>query len=171
MFKRSTGRVLLGGLAVVFILAFGNVHAQEGQPGSEDRYIGYYYPAPETREAYGPRVRTMKGADRRRRTAFITGLANQIMSGDGPPPFSIFAKGGESRHLIIVGLTDEAFATIYRIRAWLAALTAMARATPVFNGQTAPPEELTFLDLLRMLGFEDVVISDGRELSHRIDLR
>lgn len=143
-----------------------------GEPASDgDRYIGYYYPAPAETEDYGPRVQTMPEASERTRVAFVTGLSNQMLRNAYPPAFILFAKGDGSRKLIMTGLDDQHFATLYRMRAWLAGLTATARSTPVFSEIGAPPEHLTFLDLLKLLGFEDLVISDGRTLAHRIRLR
>lgn len=137
---------------------------------AEDRYIGYYYPPPESEETYGPRVRTLPNATERTRIAFLTGLTNQMLGNGYAPPFMIFAKGAGSRTIILVGLDDQRFATLYRMRAWLAGLTATARSTPVFTDIGAPPEALTFLDLCKLLGFEELVVSDGRALSHRIRL-
>jgi hypothetical protein len=144
-----------------------------GPPGAatlnaEDRYVGYYYPPPQTVERYGPRVETLAKADQRSRVAFVTGLSNQMLRNQFAPPFMIFSKGDGNRHLIMVGLDDAGFATIYRLRAWLAGMTAMARATPIFSELGAPAADLTFLDLLKLLGFDALVVSDGRSLAHRI---
>ena len=75
-------------------------------------------------------------------------------------PFSLF--------LIIVALSDGQLNTIYRARALLATFTAVARSTSFFQQHTQP-DESTFLDLLKLLGFKQVTISDGRDFAHQVD--
>ena len=54
-----------------------------------------------------------------RRQAFIIGLTKQLAA-DYAPSYAIFAKGDQSEKLIIVGMDDGQFNTIYRARALLA---------------------------------------------------
>ncbi len=69
--------------------------------------------------------------------------------------------------MIVVALDDQVFKTIYRARAVLAQLTSNARSTDFFidNGIEA---HATWFDLAKLLGFEDLVISDGATRSHRV---
>ena len=46
---------------------------------------------------------------------------------------------------------------------------AVARSTPLFQGN-AVQAYFTFFDLAKMLGFEIITVSDGREFAHRIAL-
>ncbi|MEQ8440946.1 MAG: hypothetical protein RIM33_10040 [Alphaproteobacteria bacterium] len=141
-----------------------------GPAGADNaRHEGYYYPTPQTEERYRPRVGVVVEADRRTRIAFTTGLSGQMLSAPSPPRFAIFAKGSQAEKLIIVALSDGTFNTLYRIRALLAMLTAYSRSSPAFT-QHPNPENLTFLDLIALIGFEQVVVTDGRELAHRIIL-
>ncbi|MCE7897559.1 MAG: hypothetical protein DYH19_12425, partial [Gammaproteobacteria bacterium PRO8] len=87
--------------------------------------------------------------------------------GQYAPPYAVFAKGNDSEKLIIVGLRDGELNTIYRARALLATFTAVARATSFFQ-QNTQPDEATFLDLLKLLGFRQVTISDGHDFAHQI---
>lgn len=134
-----------------------------------NQHAGYYYPHPQTMETYQPRISLVQEADRRTRIAFTTGLTTQMLSAPSAPRFAIFAKGEDAQKLIIVGLTDDAFNTIYRLRALLAMLTAYSRSTPAFQGHPYP-ENLTFLDLIFLIGFEEVTVSNGRDVAHRIEL-
>lgn len=155
-------KAIVGSFALLLIGAFAvpDAHAQQ-------RHDGYYYPSPQTTEVYVPRVQPSGQADRRTRIAFTTGLTSQMLAAPSPPRFAIFAKGDEAQKLIIVGLQDDAFNTLYRLRALLAMLTAYARSSPAFQGHPNP-ENLTFLDLVALIGFRQVTISDGREVAHRI---
>jgi hypothetical protein len=59
--------------------------------------------------------------------------------------------------------------TIYRARGLLAMLTAVARTSDVFR-HFQVEELFTFLDLLKMLGFTQITISDGKDFAHQIKI-
>ncbi len=140
-----------------------------GVGNAGDRHAGYYYPEPQTREVYKARASTLPEASRRSRIAFVTGLTNRMLKNAYAPEFAIFAKGAEAEKLIIVSLRGSAYNTLYRMRGLLAILTAVARSTPLFQGESVQAY-LTFFDLAKMLGFEIITVSDGREFAHRITL-
>ena len=48
-------------------------------------------------------------------------------------------------------------------------LTAVARTTEIFQ-QFRVENEFTFLDLCKMLGFDQLTISDGRSFSHQFTI-
>jgi hypothetical protein len=60
--------------------------------------------------------------------------------------------------------------TIYRVRALLATMTAVARKSPVLR-KVRLENVLTFLDLAKMLGFKQITISDGDKFSHQVFLK
>ncbi len=64
-------------------------------------------------------------------------------------------------------MADGQLDTVYRARALLANLTSMARATNFFQ-QTTHPEEATFFDLMKLLGFRRLTITDGKVFAHQI---
>lgn len=132
-----------------------------------DHHEGYYYPKPKTVEHYPAEVYALPGSDRVRRQAFIIGLTKQLVGGQYAPTYAIFAKGAQSDKLIIVGMIDGQLNTLYRVRGLLAMFTAVARATPFFQ-QNTQPDESTFLDLLKLLGFRQVTVTDGRDFAHQI---
>ena len=112
----------------------------------------------------------MPEAVRALRLGFVTGLSRQMASRPYAPPYAVFAKGQEAQKLIIVALTDGPLDTLYRSRAVLADLTAMARISPIFR-DFGVEEIFTFLDLAKMLGFEQVTVSDGRDFAHQIAIK
>ena len=57
-----------------------------------------------------------------------------------------------------------------RMRALLAQLTARARQTPLFV-QYRVEDRFTFLDLLKLLGFEQLTVTDGDTFAHQIEIR
>ena len=157
-------------LSVTFLLLAGLAGMAQAQTTGYDRHQGYYYPAPQTVETYVARVKELPEAERRRRIAFVIGVTGQAMRSPFPPQYAIFAKGDQAEKLIIVGLDDGRFNTIYRMRALLAMLTSMARTTPVFR-DTAVSDELTFLDMLKMMGFKRLTVTDGATISHQINIK
>ena len=138
-----------------------------GEDEIGDHHEGYYYPTPQTVEHYTGRVVTLPDSDKIRRQGFVIGMARQLVSGQYAPDYALFAKGDNAQKLIITGLRDGSLDTIYRARALFASLTLIARSTPFFQKSTQP-EEATFFDLLKLLGFTQVTISDGKEFSHQV---
>jgi len=137
---------------------------------ASDSHAGYYYPEPNTREVYVSPLDPIPTADRRSRIGLTVGLNAQQLKRGYTPGYHIFAKGAEGEKLIIVATGPDKYDTLYRMRGLLAALTAQARTSPLFqNMQT--PEDLNFLDLCRMAGFVQVTVSDGDKFAHRINLR
>ncbi|MEC9346850.1 MAG: molybdopterin-guanine dinucleotide biosynthesis protein A [Pseudomonadota bacterium] len=139
------------------------VLAQSG----DDRHEGYYYPGPVTEETYGSRAQVLDRADRAMRLAFITGLAREQLERSYWPTYVLFAKGEEAEKLLLVATGDNSFRTLYQARAVLAQMTAIARGTPLFRDLKVS-EIFTFLDLLKMMGFGQITVSDGARFSHRI---
>jgi hypothetical protein len=153
---------LAGG--AVLIAAAGAATAQE-----KDRHAGYYYPPPTVSESYQAEATTMRDASRVRRIGFVTIIVNKSLTAAYPPPYVMFVKGDQAEKLIIVGMGDY-LAGVYQARALLAQLTAQARSTDVFK-QVDRDFRLTFLDLLKMLGFEQVTVSDGKHYTLQITIK
>jgi hypothetical protein len=133
---------------------------------AQDRHAGYYYPVPKSEETYTARARTLPDSDRDRRLGFVVGFMAELARDPAPQRYTIFAKGTEAEKLIIVALDDDAFATLFRARAILATLTSRVRATPLF-AELGVQNLFTFYDLAKLLGFDQITISDGRSWSHR----
>jgi hypothetical protein len=138
--------------------------------GAENRHVGYYYPDITSTEVYESRARVLDQANRRSRLSFVVGMNTAQAAYPYPPRYAIFAKGDEAQKLIVVGLDGESFRTLYRARAVLAQLTARARSTELFRNLEVD-DLFTFFDLLRMLGFDRVTVSDGETYAHQVDLQ
>ncbi len=166
MFKASLAII---GTALWLLAGLSAVEAADPAPPA-DPHDGYYYPAPQSSESYSSAAEVMSDTSRVRRLAFVTGMTEKMFKDPFPPPFAIFAKGDQAERLIIVSLTDGSYNTIYRARALLAMLTAVARLAPIFRD--AKVDELSnFLDLCKMLGFTSLVWSDGVGKSHQINIQ
>ncbi|MEO1188904.1 MAG: molybdopterin-guanine dinucleotide biosynthesis protein A, partial [Pseudomonadota bacterium] len=69
--------------------------------------------------------------------------------------------------MIIVALRDGYIDTLYRGRGLLAQMTAIARATPIFE-QHGVEDYFTFFDFARLMGFRQLTISDGKTYAHQV---
>lgn len=136
---------------------------------AEDRHVGYYYPEPASQEIYQSGVPNLPGTNAKRRIGFVTNLTGNLLDKPYPPPFALFAKGARGEKMLIVALEDGTLDTLYRARAQLANLTSIARSMPIFRQIGAT--ELNFFDLLKMLGFELVTISDGDAFAHQVEVK
>jgi len=149
----------------VIVLAAGLLLPVEAS--AQDRHAGYYYPETGSEETYKARARTLPDSDRERRLGFIVGFTGELARDPAPQRFAVFAKGAEAEKLIIVALDDGIFATLFRARAVLATLTSRVRASPLF-AELGVQSLFTFYDLAKLIGFEQITISDGRNWSHRV---
>ena len=134
-----------------------------------DRHAGYYYPTPNAIETYKARTITTADADRKIRLGFIVGITQNMLDAPYAPRFVIFAKGEQAEKMLIVALEDDYIGTLYRARALLAMLTAIARTTPLLQ-ELGLADFLTFFDLVKLLGFAQITISDGDQFAHQIHL-
>ncbi|MDE0808095.1 MAG: molybdopterin-guanine dinucleotide biosynthesis protein A [Alphaproteobacteria bacterium] len=155
---------------VIVLMALACLLATPLRVTAADRHSGYYYPDPGAAEVYVSRGKQLPGVNRTTRIGFVTGLTAQQSSQPYPALTAIFAKGSEAEKLIIVSLTDGRLNTIYRARAVLALMTAMARTTKIFQKYRVETV-FTFLDLCKMLGFTQLTISDGIGFSHQFKIR
>jgi hypothetical protein len=134
---------------------------------AQDRYVGYYYPEVATEETFDRLIRNPEGTGKSARINFVNVLTTAQLESPESPRFVFFAKGEGSTKLLLVALDDEVFSTIYRARAILAQLTVSVRQGAFFR-QEQLQEVVTFYDLLQLMGFDELVISDGKNWSHRV---
>jgi hypothetical protein len=133
----------------------------------EDRYIGYYYPKPTSTETFESTLQTIAGVDRPQRVQFVTVISQGTLQSAYRVPYAVFVKGEKADKLIVVGLQRGELDTVYRQRALLANMTTMARLSPFFQEHTVA-EDATFFDLLKLLGFTSVTVTDGDKSTHQV---
>ena len=138
-------------------------------PG-EDRYIGYYYPKPTSTEVFESQMQTIASMDRAQRIQFVTIVSQGTIQAAYRVPYAVFAKGEKADKMIIVGVQAGELNTIYRMRALLANMTTMSRLSPFFQERTVA-EDATFFDLLKLLGFRELTITDGEKLTHQVTIK
>ena len=144
--------------------------AKPAAAASDDKYIGYYYPKPTSTEVFESQLQTIAGVERAQRIQFTTVVSQGTIQSAYRVPYAVFVKGEKADKLIIVGLAPNEFGTIYRMRALLANMTTMSRMSPFFQERTVA-EDATFFDLLKLLGFASVTITDGDKLTHQVTIK
>ena len=165
-------------ISTVLLLPIAASAASDGQAAApkgssnaaESRHEGYYYPKITSSEIYKARTQTLAKMNRRERLLFVSATTQQQGSANYAPRYVMFAKGDQAEKLIIVGLDDETLGTIYRARALLAALSSLARLTPLLRDADLE-DTLTFYDLAKLMGFTQITISDGRTHTHQVMLK
>ena len=126
----------------------------------------YYYPPVNSEEVFARDLALAPIPRRAVRVGLITRITRTQLAAPESPRFVIFAKGDEAKHMIIIALDDQVFKTVYRARAVLAQLTSNVRSADFFTSNIE--DYATWFDLATMLGFDDLVISDGATWSHRV---
>jgi len=166
-------------VAITLMMGAGSALAQGAKPASapapaaaanEDRYVGYYYPKPLSTEIFTSHLQTIAGMERQQRIQFVTVVSQGTLQSNYRVPYAVFAKGEKGDHLIVVGLSAGELNTVYRIRGLLANMTTMARTSPFFQERTVA-EDATFFDLLKLLGFADVTVTDGDKFTHQVTIK
>lgn len=157
-------RSAIGGAVMLAIMAGGPMAI--AQEPADDRHAGYYYPPLTSEEVYPARSETLPDSNRTRRIGFVVAMTQEQMSRPYAPVFAMYAKGADAEKLIIVSLERDSLVTLYQMRSFLAQMTAQARATPFFI-ENRVEDWYTFLDLLKLLGFTELTVSDGQTYSHQ----
>ncbi len=139
-------------------------------PVGEDRYIGYYYPKPTSTEVFESQLQTIAGVERAQRIQFTTVVSQGTIQSAYRVPYAVFAKGEKADRMIIVGMQQGELNTVYRMRALLANMTTMSRLSPFFQERTVA-EDATFFDLLKLLGFTMLTVTDGEKVTHQVTIK
>ena len=137
---------------------------------TEDKYIGYYYPKPTSTEVFESQLATLPNMDRAQRIQFTTVVSQGTIQSAYRVPYAVFAKGEKADKMIIVGMQGGELNTVYRMRALLANMTTMSRLSPFFQERTVA-EDATFFDLLKLLGFRELTITDGEKTTHQVTIK
>ncbi|MEO1732874.1 MAG: hypothetical protein AAFR45_04485 [Pseudomonadota bacterium] len=135
---------------------------------AQERYEGYYYPEISSSEDFTRVIRRGPESNKSVRVEFVTKLTVSQLAAPESPRFVFFAKGGDAKHLNVVALDDDVFSTIYRARAVLAQMTSNMRNNELFR-QQGLDVVATFYDLLQILEFDTLVISDGETWAHQVN--
>ncbi|WP_299611403.1 hypothetical protein [uncultured Tateyamaria sp.] len=150
-------------LALIFAFAFAAVTAS-----AQERYEGYYYPDVTSTEEFTRVIREAPDSSKGVRVEFVTNLTVAQLAAPESPRFVFFAKGSDAKHLSVIALDDDVFSTLFRARAVLAQMTSNMRNNDFFRAQELQ-FVATFFDLLQLMEFDTLVISDGESWAHQVN--
>lgn len=130
---------------------------------------GYYYPQITSTEEFDRVLVQTPDPAKDVRIDFVNSVTKASVESQSAPQFVFFAKGEFAQKLYIIAVNDEVFKTIYRARAVLARTTSILR-----SGNFLAKQDLqsigTFFDLLQIMHFKTLVISDGETWAHKVTL-
>jgi len=135
---------------------------------AQDRYEGYYYPDVTSQEEFSRVIRQGPPSNKGVRVEFVTNLTIAQLAAPESPRFVFFAKGSDAKHLTLIALDDEVFSTLFRARAVMAQMTSNMRNNDFFRAQGLE-FVATFYDLLQLMEFDTLVISDGETWAHQVN--
>jgi len=150
-------------------LAFAMLACAAIGAAAQDRE-GYYYPPITSTEMFERTLAPTPDASRAVRIGFVTQVTQQQLQAPATPRYVMFAKGAEAEEMIIVALDDHVFATLFRARAIMAQLSAPARQTAFFVEKQLA-DVATFYDMLKIMGFKTLTLSDGARWTHQVTFR
>lgn len=150
--------------ALAFVMSSGAAGADDG---AKDKYENYYYPPVTSEEVFTRVIAATPAANAEVRANFVTSITKAQLDAPENPRFSVFEKGQDSRKLIMIALDDEVFSTLFRARAQLSQITSNMRGTEFFRRQNLHVAG-TFFDMIQIMGFESLVISDGETWAHQV---
>ena len=150
-------------LALIAALVLGAVTAD-----AQERYEGYYYPQVTSQEQFSRVIRQGPTSSKSVRVEFVTNLTAAQLAAPESPRFVFFAKGADAKHLTLIALDNDIFSTIYRARAVMAQMTSNMRNNEFFR-QQGLEFVATFYDLLQIMEFDTLVISDGETWAHQVN--
>jgi len=130
---------------------------------------GYYSPQITSTESFDRVLVNTPPADKKVRIDFVNSATRASLASAAAPQFIFFAKGDDAEKLYVIAVNDDVFKTIYRARAVLARITSTLRANN-FLANLGLQNEGTFFDLLQMMHFKTLVISDGEKWAHEVSL-
>ena len=134
---------------------------------ADDRYVGYYHPEITSEETFSRVIAPSPPATAEIRSSFVTSITKAQLAAPESPRFVVTEKGDASDKMIIVALDDEVFSTLYRARGVLSQLTSNFRGTEFFRAQNLHVEG-TFFDMLQIMQFESLIITDGETWAHKV---
>lgn len=150
-------------LALIATFLFASVPAY-----AQERYEGYYYPEVTSTEDFTRVIRQAPDSSKGVRVEFVTNLTVAQLAAPESPRFVFFAKGADAKHLTVIALDDDVFSTLFRARAVLAQMTSNMRNNDFFRAQELQ-FVATFFDLLQLMEFDTLVISDGETWAHQVN--
>lgn len=153
-----------------FVIAIAAIFSSTTLATADQDLVGYYYPEVTSEEAFDRVIRSSGASSKAVRVDFVNRITSSQLKSPESPRFVFFAKGDDASTLILTALDDDVFSTIYRARAIMAQLTVSVRQNGFFQQQELQ-YLATFYDLLQLMQFDELMITDGETWTHRVTFK
>jgi len=126
---------------------------------------GIHFPAISSRDTVSVKMGTAESGGSQPRQLFVDQLNLAAISAERPFPIVAQAVGQDRKTLVFMNIESHEFLTPYVARAILARMSSIIRFLPdVANNGLSP--DFDIYTLAAILGFERIVVTDGRRFSH-----
>lgn len=136
---------------------------------SEKTGAGVYYPPPTSFEVPEVRVDELVGVGPQQRSLVVDQLNVAVASNGGLLPIVVQAVGEGRTTLVFTYLDADSTMTSYVARGILARLTSLSRFLPAIT-EFGLSREIDVYNLTALLGFERIIVTDGRSFAHEATL-
>lgn len=126
---------------------------------------GYHYPKPIGAETRKTIVSDLETPPFEVRVQVVSGLSNVIAARPYPPIFFPLTEGDEEKIMVMMSTGSNDVETVYQARAIVDQLSSLVRNNPLF-AEYGVESYASFFDVLKLWGFEMLVITDGDEFAY-----
>ncbi|MEM6535076.1 MAG: hypothetical protein AAF613_05485 [Pseudomonadota bacterium] len=126
---------------------------------------GYHYPKPIGAEVRETIVTDVEPPPFEIRVQVVTNIVNVNAARPFPPIFFALGEGDNHEVLVLMNTGQTELDTVYHARAAVDQLSSLVRNNPLF-AQYGVEAYASIFDLLKIWGFEMVVITDGDEFAY-----
>ncbi|MEM6625544.1 MAG: hypothetical protein AAGB25_01850 [Pseudomonadota bacterium] len=126
---------------------------------------GYHYPAPQGVETATTIVSQAEKPPFEVRVQIVTAIATANAARPYPPVFFSILEGAERDTLVLLDMGGANIDTVYKARGLVSEVSALMRNNPLFS-QYGVENYASIFDMLKIWGFEKLVITNGDDFAH-----
>lgn len=131
---------------------------------------GVYFPAITSTETPTVRFPKLAGVGPQQRSVVVDQLNVAVATNGGVFPIVVQAVGEDRATLALTYMHTDSAMTPYIARAILARLTSLVRFLPAVT-ELGVSSEIDVYNMASVLGFDQIIVSDGRGFAHSANLR
>jgi hypothetical protein len=131
---------------------------------------GVYFPAVSSFDTPEVRFGKMAGVGPQQRSVVVDQLNVAVATNAGTLPILVQAVGEDRATLTFTYMNADSAMTPYIARGILARLTSVSRFLPAVT-EMGLSSEIDVYNMAAVLGFERIIVTDGRDFAHQANLR
>jgi hypothetical protein len=130
---------------------------------------GIYFPAIASTDNPEIRFSPMANSGPQQRQTFVDQINLAAIGAEQPLPIIFQAVGADRKTLVVTNIETDEPMTAYIARAMLARITSVTRFLPAIQ-EMGLSSEFDIYNMGAVLGFERIVVTDGRRFAHEAQL-